>query len=141
MSQQEKDGARVPVEFFSAGLTPAQRRYAPGELEAWAIVAAVRKWRTYLRAATRIVIVTDHSPLTWLRRQKDPRNKFARWLLELEAYDYEIEYRRSRDNGAANFLSRIPSARDRDVEDEGECFERFIYHIEGEIIPLRDRIK
>ena len=84
LSQQVTDGNRQPIGFFSAGLTPEQRRYAAGELEAWAIVAAVRKWRTYLRAATKIVIVTDHNPLAWLRRQKDPRNKFARQLLELE---------------------------------------------------------
>ena len=141
MSPQDAEGRRQPIEFFSAGLTPAQGRYAAEELEAWAIVAAVRKWRIYLRAAKRIIIVTDHNPLTWLRRQKDPRNKFARWFLELEAYDYGIQYRRGTDNGAADFLSRIPSERNTEVEDEGEHFERFIYQVEGEMIPIRNRIR
>ena len=57
---------------------PSEEKYAAGELETWGIVVAFRKWRTYLRAANKIVVVTDHNPLTWLRRQKDPRNKFAR---------------------------------------------------------------
>ena len=44
------------------------------------------------------------------------------------------------DNGAADFLSRIQSERDIGVEDEEEHFERFIYQVEREIIPIRDRI-
>ena len=64
LSQQVTDGNRQPIGFFSAGLTPEQRRYAAGELEAW-----------------------DHNPLAWLRRQKDP----ARQLLELETLRDSIE--------------------------------------------------
>lgn len=139
LSQQGSSGDRRALEFYSAGLSPAQEKYAAGELETWGIVAAIRKWRTYLRAARKIVIITDHNPLTWLRRQKDPRNKFARWLLELESYDYQIEYRRGVDNGAADFLSRIPAQRDEEIEDEEEHFERFVYLLEDEITPLQDR--
>ena len=109
---------RVPIEFYSAGLNQAQTKYAAGELEAWAMMAAIRRWRTYLRTM-KIIIITDHKPLVWLRRQKDPRNKFARWLLELEAYDYEVEYRRGTENGPADFLSWLPKvARDESIEDE-----------------------
>lgn len=93
LSQMDAEGRRRPIQFYSAGLNQAQKKYAAGELEAWGIIAAVRKWRTYLRAARKVIILTDHNPLKWLRRQKDPRNKFARWILELESYDYQIEYR------------------------------------------------
>ena len=119
LTQMGTKGERVPIEFYSAGLNQAQTKYAAGELEAWAMVAAIRRWRTYLRAAKKIIIITDHNPLVWLHRQKDPRNKFARWLLELEAYDYEVEYRRGTENDAADFLSRLPKvARDKNIEDE-----------------------
>ena len=84
-------------------------------------------------------MVTDHNPLIWLRQQKDPRNKFARWLLGLESYDYTIEYRRGVDNGAADFLSRLPARRDEKVEEEEEHLERFIYLLD-EITPVRDRL-
>ena len=87
-----------------------------------------------------VFYLTDHNPLAWLRRQKETRNKFARWLLELETYDYEIQYRSGVDNGPADFLSRIQSERDIGVEDEEEHFERFIYLVEREIIPIRDRM-
>ena len=45
----------------------------------------------YLQAASRVVIITDHHPLEWLRRQRDPRNKYARWILEFEPINYEIQ--------------------------------------------------
>ena len=140
LSQKGQDGKKNPLEFYSAGLNPAQSKYAAGELETWAIVAAIRKWRTYLRAAKRIVIITDHNPLTWLRRQKDPRNKFARWLLELESYDYTIEYRQGAENGAADYLSRLPTRRDIEIENEEEHFERFVYLLEDEIVPLQAKL-
>ncbi len=56
-------------------------------------MAAVKKWSTYLRAATKVEILTDHNPLCWLREQKDPRHTYAWWLLELEEVPYEISYR------------------------------------------------
>ena len=126
LSQVNAEGRRVPIQFYSASINQAQMQYAAEKLEAWGIVAAVRKWRTYLRGAQRVIVITDHNPLVW-RRQKDPRNKFARWILELESYDYEIEYRRGTENGGADFLSRIPGPRDKWVEDEEEHFERLIY--------------
>ena len=55
---------------------------------------ASRKWRKYLEAAPGITILSDHNPLVWMRHQRDPRGKFARWLIELEGLRYEIQYRK-----------------------------------------------
>ena len=129
LSQETEDGIRKPLAYFSSGLTGAQRNYSASELECWALVAAVRKWKTYLQAATKIVLVTDHNPLVWLRKQKDPRHKFARWLMELESYNYEIVYRKGTENAAADCLSRISQPVDAQLNDEGEHFERHVYKL------------
>ena len=50
----------------------------------------------YLQAATKVILVSDHCPLQWLRKQKDPRGKYARWLSELESIPYTIVNRRGR---------------------------------------------
>ena len=94
LSQTDKYGRRRPIAFFSSGLTDTQKNYHAGELECWAILAATRKWKEYIQAATKVIVLSDHNPLTWLRKQKDPRGKFARWLMELEAINYEIQYRK-----------------------------------------------
>ena len=61
-----------PIRYFSSALTAAQRNYSEAQLDAWALVAPARKWAVYLRAAPEVVFLTDHCPLQWLRRRKDP---------------------------------------------------------------------
>ena len=68
----------LPICYYSSSLSPTQKNYSAGQLEAWALVSAARKWSVYLRAATEVVFVTDHCPLQWLRTQKDPRH--IRWM-------------------------------------------------------------
>ena len=132
LSQVDEGGARRPVAYFSSALGKAQSNYSASELECWALVAAVRKWSKYLQAAAKVVLLTDHNPLTWLRKQRDPRHKFARWLMELESLRYEIVYRAGSDNTAADCLSRAPLPEDRGVSDEAEHFERHVYRIAGD---------
>ena len=93
LSQENHNGKLRPISFFSSTLNEAQRKYSVGEKEAWAIVAASRKFSKYLQAAGQVVISSDHNPLVWLRQKRDPRGKFARWLLELEAINYTVSGR------------------------------------------------
>ena len=67
-----------PIAYFSSSLNPTQRNYSATQLEAWALVSAARKWSVYLKAASRVIFITDHHPLQWLRSQKDPRYTYAR---------------------------------------------------------------
>ena len=46
-------------------------------------------------------------PLKYIRAQKDPRGKLARWILELENIDYSIECIKCKYNVEADYLSRI----------------------------------
>ena len=72
LAQDNEQGQVKPLAFFSSALNPAQQKYSVGEREAWAIVAAARKWQKYLHAAVEVVIWTDHNPMVWLRSQRDP---------------------------------------------------------------------
>ena len=137
LSQVDRNGKHHPVEFYSSGLSPAQGKYSAGVLEAWAIVAALREWRVYLQAAQKVIIITDHNPLAWLRRQSDPRHKYARWILEMESYNYEIKYRSGLENGAVDFLSRLAVELDVSVNDEEENFVRNVYILEAPQLARR----
>ena len=64
-----------------------------------------------------------------MRKQKDPRSKFARWILELEPIDYIVRYRRGSDNLAADRLSRSAAEYDVLVNNEVEFFERHVYQV------------
>ena len=45
--------------------------------------------------------------MKYIRKQKDPRGKVARWLVELENFEYRVKYVAGKDNVEADCLSRI----------------------------------
>ena len=107
MSQRDETSGRLRlINFFSFALSSSQRNYSAGQLEAWALVAATRKWELYLKSAPELILVTDHNHLQRLRKQRDPRHTFARWLLELEEIPYQIRYRPGTQNQLPDYLSR-----------------------------------
>ena len=128
LSQEDPVANKLrPICYYSSTLTPAQSNYSAGQLEAWAIVSAARNWSVYLRAAIEVVFLTDHCPLQWLRKQKDPRHTYARWILELEELPYRVEYRPGSQNLTADYLSRTENLRhDKAVSNEEE-FEDRVY--------------
>ena len=62
-----------------------------------------------------------------LRTQKGPRGKFARWIQELESLDYTIQHVKGTENLPADYLSRIHSEVDWDINDDSEYFDRHVY--------------
>ena len=60
LSQKDGESRLRPISYFSSQLNEAQKRYSAGEREAWAIIAAVRKWWKYLQAAPEVIILSDH---------------------------------------------------------------------------------
>ena len=130
LSQRETDtGLLCLIDYFSSSLSQAQINYSAGQLETWGLVAACRMWRTYLRGADKVQLMTDHKSLRWMRGQKDPRHTFARWIMEFEEYKYEIIYRPGKENVLPDYLSRIPGINmDMDIQDEG-IFEDKIFMV------------
>ena len=71
------------------------------------IIWACKYFRQYLLGKT-FTIVTDHRPLTWLFRVKDPSSRLLRWRLLLEEYAYTDVYTAGKKNVNADALSRSP---------------------------------
>ena len=86
--QESSDGQLHPVDYFSTALNKSQQNFAA---EAFALVLAVRHWYVYL-AGTNFTLNSDHIPLVYVRKQKDPRGKFGRWIIELEEFDYTVKH-------------------------------------------------
>ena len=61
-----------------------------------------------------------------MKKQKDPRNTFTRWIMELEDLDYEVVYRKGSDNTVADILSRRVNLYDEEVNCEN-TFEDRVY--------------
>ena len=64
LSQLDTGSVKLrPVCYYYSSLNTSQRNYSAGQLEAWALVAAVRKWSVYLKGAREIIFLTHHCPL------------------------------------------------------------------------------
>lgn len=95
-----------PIAYFSEALKGTVLALSTYEKEMLAVVKSVRKWRPYLLGKT-FMVRTNQCSLTYLLEQRITTHSQARWLPKLLGYDYQVEYRKGRDNQAADSLSRV----------------------------------
>ena len=70
----------------------------------------MRQFRHYVGSAS-FTIITDHKPLLGLRGlsiDKDPIGKRARWMLELDPFNWIVQHRDGQQHANADALSRRP---------------------------------
>lgn len=95
-----------PIAYYSRTLNSAEKNYSTIEKELLAILASVRHFRPYLYGR-HFTIFTDHNPLCWLYKIKEPNSRLVRWKLKLDEYQFDIQYKKGRENSVADALSRI----------------------------------
>lgn len=57
---------------------------------------------------TLLIIRTDQASLKYINEQRITEGVQHKLLIKLLSYDYKIEYKRSKENKAADALSRVP---------------------------------
>ena len=108
MQKHEPDDKPYPISYYSRKLRGAEERYAPIDLEALAVVEAVRHFDPYVYGR-HFVIYTDHRPLTYVFHRRCTNLRMSRWWHEMTLYSYVLKYKK----GAVNY---IPDALSRDIE-------------------------
>ena len=107
LCQEDNKGLERPIQYVSAQLNNTQRRWATIEKEAYAVIYALKKLRTYLLGAE-VTVYTDHKPLKCLFTSVVENTKIQRWAVLLAEYGAQIRYRPGENNVRADMLSRIP---------------------------------
>ena len=105
--QSDQDDVEHPVSFYSRKLSSTQKNYSTVEKEALSLSLSLKHFEVYLRKSSRIVVHTDHNPLTFLNRMKHSNQRLLRCDLTLQEYNLEIKHIKGRDNIIADALSRI----------------------------------
>ena len=107
LAQKQDDGLVRPIAFASHTLHPHETNYGSTEMEALAVVWAIKHFHHYLYGHW-CQIFTDHEVLKSLLNTPHPSGKLARWGLALQEVDLAIHYRPGRVNKKADTLLRQP---------------------------------
>lgn len=137
LAQAQPGGGERAVAYASRSLSASEINYAQIQKEATAIIFGIKKFHHYLYGRSEpFILRTDHKPLISIFGSKKgvpelAANRLQRYALFLSAYNFKIEYIKSRDN-VADFLSRaievsrIRSEDDNLLNDEA-LFINFMY--------------
>jgi hypothetical protein len=80
----EDTGRWLPVGFASRMLKGAEPRYTRTERENLSVVFGLRKFRHYIYGEP-FEVVTDHIALTRLMSLRDPKDRLARWIVDMQS--------------------------------------------------------
>ena len=104
--QKDAEGKHRPVEYASRLLSPREQRWSVTEREGLASVWGIQQFRHYLHGQ-RFKLVTDHSAITYMMKQVDPKGRLARWVVTLQEFDFEVIHKPGKENSVADGLSRL----------------------------------
>lgn len=108
---QDVEGQTRVVAYASRRLRPTEKNmqnYSSRKLELLALKWAItEKFREYL-LGSRFEVWTDNNPLTHIENAKLGAVE-QRWVADLAPFDFDLKFRRGKDNSNADALSRMPS--------------------------------
>ena len=96
-----------PLAYTSKALSPSDQNMSTYDKEMLAIVRAATRWRLYL-IRRYFQIKTDHKSLKYLLEQKISSPEQQKWATKLLGFDFEITYKKGKENVLADALSQLP---------------------------------
>ena len=116
---QVQEGKERLIAVFGRKCTKGESNYPPWKGELSAMVYGIRKAEHILRYRP-FIANTDASALVHLKRLKSLTGILARWLQELQTYDFEVKHKKGVDNGNADGVSRSNHLPEEEPEDWDE---------------------
>ena len=108
LSQINDQNVKCPLAFFSIKLNGTQKLWATVHKEAYAVIAALKKYRNWVFGAE-IHVHSDHNPITFLTESAPKNAKLMRWCLALQEFDIHFHYIKGKINVAPDCLTRLNS--------------------------------
>lgn len=97
LSQRDVFNKESIISFYSKTLTETQQNYSRTEKELLAILMSLKKFK-HLLLGKSFILKTDHKPLTFMLKTKNINSRVMRWSLEIQEYDFKIEYLKGNEN-------------------------------------------
>ena len=133
------DGLERPVQYASRTLTPTERKYAQVEKEAAAVSFGVRRFHQFLYGREFTLVVDNRALSRILSPDRDlpglAAARMQRYALQLAAYQYKVELRRTEDMRVADVLSRLSL---RDPAEEERADREAADQLQGSVLYVAD---
>ena len=120
-------GKDYPVAFASRQLNAAEKNYTTTERECLAMIFSVKKFRHYL-LLNPVRFYVDHIAIRYLVNKPDLSGRLARWVLLLEEFDYQVEYKPGKMHKQADHLSRLSEEENTKPIDDN-LVDESLFHI------------
>jgi hypothetical protein len=88
--QKNEEGFKQPIAFFSKSLRDAELRYDIIEKQAYAMVKALKAFRTYV-LHSKVIAYVPTSSVKDILVQPDSDGKRGRWLAKIQEFDLEVK--------------------------------------------------
>jgi transposase InsO family protein len=108
---QVQDGRERVIAYGSKSLCKAEKNYCVTDRELLAVKFFMERYKHYL-LGRKFLVRSDHQALKWLFTLKEPKGRIARWIQAMSPFDFTVEYRRGKQHGNADAMSRCPNVRD-----------------------------
>jgi hypothetical protein len=108
MFQLEGDGSINLLQHASRVLRGPELNYSTTEIEALAIIFAMKKWEFFL-IGRKFILHTDNQALTYLKLARPPNARLTRFLLYLQQFDFTVQHVKGIENYLPDYLSRNPA--------------------------------
>jgi transposase InsO family protein len=115
LSQEDEQGHRYAVAFFSQRLAPAEKNYQVHDREMLAVLRCLQAWRSHLHSCEKFTVVTDHKNLQYFMQKQNLSSRQVRWAEYLSEFNFEWVYRPGSEAAVPDALSR----REQDEPKEG----------------------
>src|SRR6266498_1908839 len=106
LEQEDENKNLRSMTYASRSLIPAEKNYHTTDLECLAIIWLVKHFHKYLINKP-FKIFIDHSALKSLQKILELTRRRARWIMELQQYNFTIEHRSGKKNQNADALLRL----------------------------------
>jgi len=97
-----------PIAFESRKLLLHERLYSIYDKKMLAIMHALAKYQQYL-VGNMFRVRIDHNILKFFLEQKQLQERQQKWISKIQAYDFDIEYVKGKNNMVVNSLSCRPA--------------------------------
>jgi len=104
---QVQEGKEKVIAYYSKVFSKTERNYCVTRKELLAVIDSTKFFHHYLYGR-KFVIRTDHISLKWLLTFRNLEGQLARWLEQIQQYDFEIVHRKGNLHSNADGLSRRP---------------------------------